>query len=90
MTSAAARAAVQGGMVARAAAAVAPARAASSDAASKRPLSPHLTIYKFSPNMITSTTFRGTGIAMTVGEPAEGAQEDLPSLRSPFHAPRDA
>jgi hypothetical protein len=63
-------AAVQGGMVARAAAASgAPCRLASSDAASKRPLSPHLTIYKFSPNMITSTTFRGTGIAMTVGEP---------------------
>jgi len=80
MTSAAARAAVQGGVVARAAAAVAPSRAASSDAASKRPLSPHLTIYKFSPNMITSTTFRGTGIAMTAGEHCPNSRHCRPCL----------
>ncbi|KAA0146998.1 hypothetical protein FNF29_07625 [Cafeteria roenbergensis] len=62
-------AAAQGGVLARAAAAAQPLREASS-AASKRPLSPHLTIYKFTPNMISSTTFRGTGIAMTVGTAA--------------------
>jgi len=33
----------------------------------RRPLSPHLTIYTFKENMITSVLFRGTGIAMTLG-----------------------
>jgi succinate dehydrogenase / fumarate reductase, cytochrome b subunit len=32
-----------------------------------KPLSPHLTIYKFGDNMIMSTVFRGTGIFMTAG-----------------------
>jgi succinate dehydrogenase/fumarate reductase cytochrome b subunit len=44
-----------------------------------RPLSPHLTIYKFRVNMITSVVFRGTGIAMTGGEyesPAEAATRE--------------
>lgn len=45
--------------------AVLPKRLASSS--SSRPLSPHLTIYRFGINMITSTIFRGTGIAMTGG-----------------------
>ena len=33
-----------------------------------RPLSPHLTIYNFELNAITSVFFRGTGIALTGGE----------------------
>ena len=33
-----------------------------------RPMSPHLTIYKFGINMITSTIFRGTGIFLFVGK----------------------
>jgi hypothetical protein len=33
----------------------------------QRPLSPHLTIYKFRVNMITSVIFRGTGIFMAGG-----------------------
>jgi len=33
----------------------------------QRPLSPHLTIYKFRVNMITSVIFRGTGILMAGG-----------------------
>lgn len=32
-----------------------------------KPLSPHLTIYKFGDNMIMSTLFRGTGIVMVGG-----------------------
>jgi hypothetical protein len=36
-------------------------------AAKQRPLSPHLTIYTFKVNMITSVLFRGTGIVMTGG-----------------------
>uniref|UniRef100_A0A7S1CLR6 Succinate dehydrogenase cytochrome b560 subunit, mitochondrial n=1 Tax=Bicosoecida sp. CB-2014 TaxID=1486930 RepID=A0A7S1CLR6_9STRA len=35
--------------------------------ASGRPLSPHLTIYKFGQNAITSIGFRATGIVMTGG-----------------------
>ncbi len=34
----------------------------------ERPLSPHLTIYRLPLNAMTSVTFRGCGIAMTVGE----------------------
>lgn len=36
-------------------------------AAKERPLSPHLTIYKFKINMITSVFFRGTGVFMMAG-----------------------
>jgi succinate dehydrogenase / fumarate reductase cytochrome b subunit len=32
-----------------------------------RPLSPHLSIYKFRSNMVLSVVFRGTGIAMFAG-----------------------
>ncbi len=32
-----------------------------------RPLSPHITIYTFKENMISSVLFRGTGMAMTFG-----------------------
>ncbi len=40
--------------------------------AKARPMSPHLTIYKFRINMITSVMFRGTGIVMTGGERPRG------------------
>ena len=32
-----------------------------------RPLSPHLTVYSFKENMLTSIVFRGTGILMVAG-----------------------
>lgn len=40
---------------------------ASASAVAARPLSPHLTIYKFGTNMITSVMFRGTGIVLFGG-----------------------
>lgn len=43
------------------------ARRATSTAAKNRPLSPHLEIYKFPFNAITSVAFRATGILLTTG-----------------------
>jgi hypothetical protein len=37
-----------------------------------RPLSPHITIYTFKENMISSVLFRGTGMAMTFGALGRG------------------
>jgi succinate dehydrogenase/fumarate reductase cytochrome b subunit len=36
-------------------------------AAKNRPMSPHLTIYKFPFNAVTSVGFRATGILLTAG-----------------------
>ena len=57
--------------------------------ASERPLSPHLTIYRLPLNAMTSVTFRGCGIAMTVGE--SQFRSDMPYIASAestltFHA----
>lgn len=42
--------------------------------AKQRPLSPHLTIYTFRVNMITSVLFRGTGMVMTGGAYWQGTR----------------
>lgn len=42
-------------------------RCLSSEAKAKRPISPHLSIYRVGVNMVASVMFRGTGMAMTAG-----------------------
>jgi hypothetical protein len=72
--------------------AIVPRRKMATGAAS-RPLSPHLTIYKFRSNMITSVMFRGTGIVMTGGAsrgaqrgPGARARIEWAERRGPFFA----
>lgn len=66
------------------------ARRGMSNAAKQRPLSPHLAIYKFPFNAVTSVAFRATGILLTVGAYAAIDTRSLlgaaPSLM-PFPSP---